>query len=98
MKEKMRMVLRIAIAQRHEDLCMGAFGVGPGFRNPVAQVAAMWRDLLFSENEFRGFFTNVVFAIESTTNPSSKGVLSDHDIFKREFDPSIVVPSPRKFP
>lgn len=98
MKEKMRMVLRIAAIQQHRDLCMGAFGVGPGFRNPVTQVASMWRELLFSEEEFKGLFTNVVFAIECTTNTNSKGGLSDHDVFKREFDPSIVVPSPRKFP
>ena len=97
MKEKMRMVLRIAAAQNHSDLCMGAFGVGPGFRNPVRQVAAMWRDILFSEDEFKNAFSNIVFAIENTSNGSAKGGPSDHDIFKREFDPSIVVPSPRKF-
>lgn len=91
------MVLRIAAAQGHADLCMGAFGVGPGFRNPVRQVAAMWRDLLFSEEEFKNSFNNIVFAIENTAAGVSKGGLSDHEIFKREFDPSIVVPSPRKF-
>lgn len=100
MKEKMRAVLRIAAANDHRDLCMGAFGVGPGFRNPVTQVATMWRELLFSEEEFKGSFTNVVFAIESSTaatTTTTKGGLSDYEVFKREFDPSIVVPSPRKF-
>lgn len=102
MKEKMRAVLRIAAAHNHRDLCMGAFGVGPGFRNPVTQVATMWRELLFSEEEFKGTFRNVVFAIESstaaaTTPTTTKGGLSDYEVFKREFDPSIVVPSPRKF-
>lgn len=105
MKEKMRAVLRIAAAHNHRDLCMGAFGVGPGFRNPVTQVATMWRELLFSEEEFKGIFSNVVFAIESstaatttaTTTTTTKGGLSDYEVFKREFDPSIVVPSPRKF-
>lgn len=97
MKEKMRTVLRIAAAQHHRDLCMGAFGVGPGFRNPITQVATMWRDLLFSETEFQGLFTNIVFAIENVSTGVSKG-LSDHDVFKREFHPSVVVPSPRRFP
>lgn len=97
MKEKMRTVLRIAAAHNHRDLCMGAFGVGPGFRNPVTQVATMWRELLFSEDEFKGTFSNVVFAIESSSVVGAKGGLSDYEIFKREFDPSIVVPSPRKF-
>ncbi len=97
MKEKMRAVLRIAAAHNHRDLCMGAFGVGPGFRNPVTQVATMWRELLFSEDEFKGIFSNVVFAIESSSSSSTKGGLSDYEIFKREFHPSIVVPSPRIF-
>lgn len=94
----MRMVLRIAARHGHSDMCMGAFGVGPGFRNPVRQVAAMWRDLLFGEEEFKNAFNNIVFAIENTMTGISKGAFSDHEIFKREFDPSIVVPSPRKFP
>lgn len=97
MKEKMRMVLRIAVAHGHSDLCMGAFGVGPGFRNPVRQVAAMWRDLLFSEVEFKNCFSNIVFVIENTGSCTTKGGQSDYDIFRREFDPSNVVPSPRKF-
>ena len=88
MKEKMRAVLRIAAARHHYDLCIGAFGVGFGFRNPAAQVASMWRELLFGETEFQGAFHNVVFALESTSNGSSKATLSDLDIFKREFDPS----------
>ena len=91
MKEKMRTVLRIAAARHHYDLCMGAFGVGPGFRNPAPQVAFMWREILFSESEFQGVFSNVVFAIESATSGTSKDGLTDHEIFKREFDPSNIV-------
>lgn len=45
---------------------MGAFGVGYGFKNPAGQVAKMWRDILFTEKEFQGHFSNVVFAIENT--------------------------------
>ncbi|KAI4164201.1 MAG: hypothetical protein LQ342_002165 [Letrouitia transgressa] len=91
MKEKMRNVLRIAAAHRHSDLCMGAFGVGPGFRNPAFQVASMWRDLLFSEREFQGAFTNVVFAVESAAGSTSKDGHTDYEIFKRMFDPSNIV-------
>ncbi|KAL8727931.1 MAG: hypothetical protein Q9181_005522 [Wetmoreana brouardii] len=91
MKEKMRSVLRIAAHHHRFDLCMGAFGVGPGFRNPAAQVASMWRDLLFEEAEFHGVFSNVVFAIENTTDSTSKDGLTDHDVFKKEFDPSNIV-------
>ncbi|KAI9707044.1 MAG: hypothetical protein M1836_000004 [Candelina mexicana] len=90
MKEKMRTVLRIAAAWQHKDICLGPFGVGPGFRNPVAEVASMWRGILFSEKEFSGVFANVVFAIESSQTGNAKGSLTDYDVFKREFDPSNV--------
>ena len=88
MKEKMRTVLRIAAARQHSDLCIGAFGVGFGFRNPALQVASMWRELLYCEQEFQGAFTNIVFVLESTTNAASKGSMTDLEIFKKEFDPS----------
>ncbi|KAL8700086.1 MAG: hypothetical protein Q9224_001124 [Gallowayella concinna] len=91
MMDKMRSVLRIAARHHHIDLCMGAFGVGPGFRNPASQVAAMWRKLLFEEAEFQGVFSNVVFAIEIMAESSSNDGLTDHDVFKKEFDPSNIV-------
>ena len=93
MKEKMRAILRIAVAKRHPDLCMGAFGVGYGFKNPAGQVARMWREILFSEKEFHGHFSNVVFAIESTaaTGSPSNGGLTDLEVFKQEFDPSNII-------
>ncbi|KAL8692033.1 MAG: hypothetical protein Q9218_002865 [Villophora microphyllina] len=91
MKEKMRSVLRIAASHHRADLCMGAFGVGPGFRNPVSQIASMWKELLFDEAEFHGVFANVVFAIENNADNTSKDGFSNYDIFKREFDPSNIV-------
>ncbi len=91
MKEKMRTVLRIAAWYQLTDLCMGAFGVGPSFRNPVRQVALMWKDILFSEPEFQGVFDNIVFAIEITAADNSKGGPTDHDTFKEIFDPSNIV-------
>ncbi|KAL8966797.1 MAG: hypothetical protein Q9183_003205, partial [Haloplaca sp. 2 TL-2023] len=90
MKDKMRNVLRIAANHHHFDLCMGAFGVGPGFRNPAAQIASMWRDLLFDEAEFHGVFSNVVFAIEDNHENTPPGGLTDHEVFKKEFDPSNI--------
>lgn len=91
MKEKMRTVLRIAAAWHHTDLCMGAFGVGPSFRNPVRQVARMWKDVLFSEPEFQGVFDNIVFAVETTAADNCKGGPGDHEAFKEIFDPSNIV-------
>ncbi|KAL8959315.1 MAG: hypothetical protein Q9193_003804 [Seirophora villosa] len=91
MMNKMRSVLRIAAYHRHYNLCMGAFGVGPSFRNPAAQIASMWRTLLFEEDEFRGIFSKVVFAIESAGDGTASSATSDHDVFKKEFDPSNIV-------
>ena len=88
MKEKMRIVLRIAVAWNHRDICLGAFGAGVSFRNPPRQLALMWKELLFSESEFLGRFTNVVFAIEN--DPEQSSDITDYEIFKREFDPSNV--------
>lgn len=83
MKEKIRIVLRIAAAWGHRDLCVGAFGAGPSFRNPVCELARMWKDVLFSEPEFKGAFCNIVFAIESEASP-------EFEAFKLELDPSNV--------
>jgi uncharacterized protein (TIGR02452 family) len=88
----MRSVLRIASYCGHSNICIGAFGVGPIFRNPVGEVARMWRRLLFEEEEFGGVFTDVVFAIENT-NSTTKAGMTDVDIFKAEFDPSTIFPT-----
>lgn len=90
MLDKMRAVLRIAAAWGHKDICLGAFGVGPIFRNPAAEVARMWKSLLFHEKEFQGAFLNVVFAIETNQPGNAKGGTSEHEVFRREFDPSNV--------
>ena len=90
MKEKMRIVLRIAAAWNHKDICLGAFGAGVSFRNPPRQLASMWKDLLFSETEFHGLFTNVVFAIENDSEQPNSSDTTDYEIFKQEFDPSNV--------
>ena len=90
MKEKLRVVLRIAAAWGHDSLCIGPFGVGPGFRNPVSQLAAMWRDVLFTEPEFKDAFSNICFAFDPPAGGSSDKGHSDYDIFKQEFDPSNV--------
>ncbi|KAF2864642.1 hypothetical protein BDV95DRAFT_613392 [Massariosphaeria phaeospora] len=94
MREKMRAVLRITAYCGHTSVCIGAFGIGPIFRNPVTEVARMWRKLLFEEDEFRGVFTDVVFAIDSSmTGSTAKGALSDVDVFKNEFSASSIFPT-----
>jgi len=94
MKEKMRTVLRIASYCGHKSLVVGAFGLGPVFRNPAREVAKMWRKLLFEDEEFRGVFEDVVFALDSTVvGPAKPGYPSDADVFREELDPSTIFPT-----
>ncbi|KAF2814878.1 uncharacterized protein BDZ99DRAFT_515643 [Mytilinidion resinicola] len=93
MKEKMRTVLRIAAYCSHRELCLGAFGVGSIFRNPVEEVASMWRALLFHDPEFQGVFTNVVFAVEKNPPGYVRGGEHDYEAFVEAFDPKKVFPT-----
>jgi len=62
MKEKMRVVLRIAAATGHRRLVLGALGCG-AFGNPRVEVARCWRGV-FEEQEFQGgWWETVVFAV-----------------------------------
>ncbi|KAI9750030.1 MAG: hypothetical protein M4579_006636 [Chaenotheca gracillima] len=94
MKEKMRVILRIAIKHGHRNLCLGAFGVGNGFRNPVSEVAVMWREILFNEPEFQGLLDNIVFAIESNPPGQGNDGASNLQVFQNEFDPSTIFGTP----
>lgn len=72
MRDKITTALRIAIYYGYADLCIGNFGLGPGFRNPPEEVAIMWRDAFMKDPEFAGHFRDVVFAFESLeTTPNS---------------------------
>jgi hypothetical protein len=74
MKDKIRTALRIAVHYGHTDICLGAFGCGPIFRNPTREVATMFKDMLFYESEFKGQFSNIVFAFDpSEASGSSSG-------------------------
>lgn len=92
MKNKIRTALRIAVYYKHSNICLGAFGCGPKFNNPTREVATLWKEVLYDDEEFRGHFTNVIFAIknyttrhEGNTDKSSK---SDLEIFREVFDPA----------
>jgi uncharacterized protein (TIGR02452 family) len=60
MEVRMRKILRVAMLHGLRVLILGAFGCGV-FKNSPAVVAAIWRELLDSD-EFRGCFDRVVFA------------------------------------
>lgn len=62
MKEKMRVVLRIAAVRGHRVLVLGALGCG-AFANPRGEVVECWKEV-FSESEFQGgWWEQVVFAV-----------------------------------
>ena len=88
--EKMRTVLRIAALHDHKDICIGSFGTGPTFRNPMKEVAKMWKELLFHEEEFYGVFANVVFAIDTNLCSGRKNGISEYEVIRDEFDPRSI--------
>ena len=62
MKEKMRVILRIAAVRGHRVLVLGALGCG-AFANPRGEVVRIWREV-FSESEFQGgWWEQIVFAV-----------------------------------
>lgn len=65
MRDKMVAALRIAVYYGHENLVIGTWGLGPGFRNPAEEVAMLWRDVLLFDDEFKGRFHDIVFAFEA---------------------------------
>lgn len=64
MAEKMRVVLRTAIRNRHRQIVLGALGCG-AFQNPPKEVSQLWADVL-QEPEFSGgWWEDVIFAVLS---------------------------------
>lgn len=77
MKEKMRVVLRIAAVRKHRVLVLGALGCG-AFGNPRGEVVQCWKEV-FAETEFcGGWWATVVFAVmekgEDTDGDGNFGV------------------------
>lgn len=70
-KDKMRLILRVAVCNRHRRIVLGAFGCG-AFLNPNQEVACCWAEVL-REPEFKGWWENVVFAIMNDGRPGMNG-------------------------
>ncbi|KAL7276685.1 hypothetical protein RUND412_000302 [Rhizina undulata] len=68
-QEKMKTILRIAALQGHVNLVLGGFGScghggnGGAYRNPIRDVCILWKELLLEDEEFKGWFANVVFVV-----------------------------------
>ena len=61
MKNKIRTIYRIALANGHDSLVAGAFGCG-AFRLPADEVARLVHEII-NEAEFKNKFAKVIFAI-----------------------------------
>ena len=73
MKDMIRLVLRLAASSGHTKLVLGALGCGV-LKNPPAEVARCFLDVL-REMEFRGgWFEDVVFAVLDVENGEKAGV------------------------
>ncbi|KAI0796175.1 hypothetical protein C8Q75DRAFT_730290 [Abortiporus biennis] len=78
MREKIRLVYRIAAHNGQEYVVLGAMGCG-AYGCPPQGVAEEMKSIL-QEPEFKGFFKKIVFAVYSTSdNPN-------YDIFRRVLD------------
>ncbi|KAL9042452.1 MAG: hypothetical protein Q9214_003777 [Letrouitia sp. 1 TL-2023] len=62
MRDKMRIVLRVACHNRHRKIVLGALGCG-AFGNPKAEVVRLWREVLKEEEFLGGWWEELVFAI-----------------------------------
>lgn len=65
LRERIRFILNIAVDNNVETLILGAFGCGVFGQDPY-EVAKIFRSYL--ENEFKGCFSTVVFAIPKGNN------------------------------
>ncbi|KIX05021.1 uncharacterized protein Z518_05893 [Rhinocladiella mackenziei CBS 650.93] len=85
MAEKMRVILRTAIKNKHRKIVLGAFGCG-AFNNPPKEVRRLWEQVL-QEPEFSGgWWEDVVFAVLS--DPAD--VPSNFFIFHKTLDGLMV--------
>ncbi|KAF7589665.1 hypothetical protein BBP40_003957 [Aspergillus hancockii] len=78
MKDKMRMILRIAAYNKHRKLVLGALGCG-AFENPKEEVASCWAEVL-QEPEYQGWWENIYFAVLENTGQLAKSK-GNFDVF-----------------
>lgn len=88
MKEKMRIILRIAAYNGHRRLVLGAFGCG-AFLNPREEVADCWVEV-FNETEFKGgWWESIVFAVMDDLREGKDGN-GNFGVFYRKLHGTVV--------
>jgi uncharacterized protein (TIGR02452 family) len=80
LREKVRLILRIAGFNGQKYLMLGAMGCG-AYRCPPASVAREMKSIL-EEPEFAGWFKSIVFAVYSSASIGH----GNFDIFKQVFE------------
>lgn len=70
-KGKIRAIIRIAVLNGHRKLVLGALGCG-AFHCPPYQVATLFKEVI-SEKEFKGWFSEICFAILDDRNSGKDG-------------------------
>ncbi|KAH8827875.1 hypothetical protein DL96DRAFT_1527695 [Flagelloscypha sp. PMI_526] len=80
LRAKIRLIYRLAARENKNYLVLGAFGAG-AYGNPPQLVAENMRDILL-ENEFAGYFDQVVFAIKSRKTNSEGSFSVFQTVFK----------------
>lgn len=60
MKNKIKVIFEVALANSHENLVLSAFGCG-SYGNPPEQIALIFKELL--NGEYKGCFKKIVFSI-----------------------------------
>lgn len=88
MKEKMRVILRVAAVNGHRRLVLGALGCG-AFLNPREEVADCWAEV-FMEREFGGgWWESVLFAVMDDSG-EGKGGNGNFGVFHRKLEGMMV--------
>lgn len=80
MKNKIRTIYRLALANGHDSLVAGAFGCG-AFRLPGSEVASLFNEIL-NEPEFQNKFRKITFAILAKIK-SDERFLPFYELFNR---------------
>eukprot|EP01084_Bolivina_argentea_P055566 101844_1 len=68
--QKLKSVLRIAYDNGHDAVVLSAWGCG-AFKNPPLGQSNLWKYVLCNDNEFKGKFKKIVFAIFDDHNTGS---------------------------
>lgn len=84
-KNKIRTIYRIGILHGHDSLVLGAWGCG-AFGNPPVQMAQLFVEVL-NEDEFRGRYKDIRFAIIEDHNSRGRNYQSFKNVINKIVEP-----------